>query len=194
MKLANPITITPPPITNEAGVLMTPPPIEFTTLDVTYMDNPKSKTVYARINMIPQPMLLVNATEYDSLGDYTQQFLEDRLTTLLGNNPAQTLRNLFPKTLEENPNGPGSILSGMLSSLGIQATPNCSCRRNAIAMNENGPEWCEQNMDTILGWMKTEATKRSLPFVDPVARMMVNRAISKSKRLTIQAQAKAQKQ
>jgi hypothetical protein len=50
-------------------------------------------------------------------------------------------------------------------------------------MNEKGPDWCDQNMDTILSWLKEESTKRKLPFIESVARLVVQRAIKTSRRL-----------
>ena len=71
----------------------------------------------------------------------------------------------------------------MISSMGIKSTPNCACRRHAIEMNEKGPDWCEANIDTILSWLKIESENRKLPFIEGIARMIINRAISKSRRL-----------
>jgi len=90
-----------------------------------------------------------------------------------------------PQTLEDNPNGPGTILSKMLSKIGINSTPNCSCRRRAIEMNNKGPEWCEQNLDMIVGWLKEEATKRKLPFVDFAGKLLIQRAIKLSKKAAL---------
>jgi hypothetical protein len=50
-------------------------------------------------------------------------------------------------------------------------------------MNIRGPEWCLNNLDTILAWLKEESAKRSLPFVETIAKLMVKKAISKSQRL-----------
>ena len=183
MKLNNPITITPPPMSDPNGRLMTPPSMEFTLLDVTYMDSPLMKTVSAAIRNIPGALLLVAPHEYNTFGDYTQQQIENRLREKLGDNPAQVLRSLFPQTLEEHPNGPGTILSGMISSMGIKSTPNCSCRRHALEMNNKGPDWCEANIDTILGWLKEESAKRNLPYIETVAKLIVKRAIATSRRL-----------
>ena len=101
----------------------------------------------------------------------------------MGDDVAGFLRAKFPKTLEENPNGPGSILTNMIKSIGIKSSSSCSCRRHALEMNDNGPEWCEQNISTIVSWLREESKKRGLPFVDAVGKMMVNRAIAKSKKL-----------
>jgi hypothetical protein len=50
-------------------------------------------------------------------------------------------------------------------------------------MNEQGNDWCEQNIDTIVGWLRDEAKRRGLPFVDMIGRIMVTRAIKKSRKL-----------
>ena len=50
-------------------------------------------------------------------------------------------------------------------------------------MNTNGPDWCEENLGTILDWLNEESKKRNLPFVRTVAKLMVQRAINKSRRI-----------
>lgn len=183
MKLDNEVTIYPPATSDNNGNIINPPPLIMSFLDVTYHDNPINRQLFVTIRNLPNSITLATGDEYTRLGDYTQQQAETKLRESLGTDPARVLRNLFPKTLEECPNGPGTILSGMISSLGIKSTANCSCRRHAIEMNENGPDWCEANIDTILSWLKTESENRRLPFVEAIARMMVKRAISKSRRL-----------
>lgn len=86
------------------------------------------------------------------------------------------------QTLEDFPNGPGTILSKMLSKIGINSTPNCSCRRRAMEMNNRGPEWCAENIDTIVGWLREESEKRKLPFVDFAGKLLIQRAIKVSKK------------
>lgn len=87
-----------------------------------------------------------------------------------------------PQTLEDTPNGPGTILSKMLGKIGINSTPNCSCRRRAIEMNNRGPDWCAENIDTIVGWLREEAEKRKLPFVDFAGKLLIQRAIKVSRK------------
>jgi hypothetical protein len=87
-----------------------------------------------------------------------------------------------PQTLDDSPNGPGTMLSKMLSKIGINSTPNCSCRRRAIEMNNKGPDWCEQNTDMIVGWLREEAQKRKLPFVDFAGKLLIQRAIKMSRK------------
>lgn len=160
-----------------------PDPLILDNIEISFEDRPKQKMILAKIENIPLPLVLYHGKDYDNLGDWTKKQLEEKITALLGDNPEAVLQKYFPKTLESHPNGPGTQLSNMLSSIGITSSPTCSCKQRAIIMNENGPEWCENNMDTIIGWLKEEATKRKLPFVETVARLMVKRAISKSKRL-----------
>jgi hypothetical protein len=183
MKLANKIVINPPPFTNNKDEIEYPSALEFTELEVTYHDNPTQKRVTATISQIPGEIFLLDSDMYDQAGDYTQEFIESKLVVVLGDDPASYLRSRFPKTLEENPNGPGSILTNMIKSIGIKSSSSCSCRRHALEMNDNGPEWCEQNLDTIVSWLKDESKKRGLPFIEAVGKMMVNRAIAKSKKL-----------
>jgi hypothetical protein len=109
--------------------------------------------------------------------------LEKRLTALLGDDPSSVLRALFPRTMEEDPNGPGTQLSKMIKSLGIHMSDSCSCRRHALEMNEKGNDWCENNIDTVVGWLEQEAKNRGLPFVKMVGKVMVGRAIKKSRKL-----------
>ena len=87
-----------------------------------------------------------------------------------------------PQTLEDFPNGPGTILSKMLSQIGIHSTPNCSCRRRAMEMNTRGPDWCAENIDTIVGWLREESEKRKLPFVDFAGKLLIQRSIKVSRK------------
>ena len=46
-----------------------------------------------------------------------------------------------------------------------------------------GGDWCLDNIDTVVGWLEEEAKRRGLPFVKMVGKVMVNRAVKKSKKL-----------
>lgn len=183
MILSETISITPPPYTDHTGKLINPPIMELTVLDVTYHDNPVNKIVTATIKNIPGQIVLLNDKDYINAGDYSQSFIENKLKQELTSNPAKKLRSMFPRTLEEDPDGPGTILSNMISSIGIKSSPTCSCRRHAIEMNIKGADWCENNITVILGWLKEESAKRNLPFVEVVAKLLVQRAIKTSRRL-----------
>jgi hypothetical protein len=79
--------------------------------------------------------------------------------------------------------GPGGALKSLLRSiLGITATAECSCNARAAQMDARGCEWCEANIDTIVGWLREEAEKRGLPFLDVVGRLLVRRAIRNARR------------
>jgi hypothetical protein len=77
---------------------------------------------------------------------------------------------------------PGTALKSLLAKIGITAAPNCSCQRHAAEMDARGCDWCEQNLDTIVGWLREEATKRGLPFLDAAGRLLVRRAIRNARR------------
>jgi hypothetical protein len=82
--------------------------------------------------------------------------------------------------------GPGTELKKLLKKwLGIVATPDCPCNRHAEEMDRQElahPGWCEENMDKIVGWLRTEAEKRKLPFIDAVGRRVVWWAISNARK------------
>ena len=82
----------------------------------------------------------------------------------------------------ESQHGPGTELKKLLKKVGITASPDCSCNARARLMDERGIEWCEANLDEIVGWLREEATKRGLPFVDMAGRMLVKRAIKNARR------------
>jgi len=77
--------------------------------------------------------------------------------------------------------GAGTELKKLLGKIGIYSSPNCSCNKRAATMDKNGIQWCEDNIDTIIGWLKEEATKRKLPFIEYAAKLLVKRAISNAK-------------
>jgi hypothetical protein len=74
--------------------------------------------------------------------------------------------------------GPGTELKKLLAKVGIKATPTCSCNKRAQVMDEKGAQWCRENIDTIVGWLREESEKRGLPFVDLAGKLLVKRAIS----------------
>jgi hypothetical protein len=58
--------------------------------------------------------------------------------------------------------GAGCILSRLLKRFGLEYTPGCQCENRANKMDGNGPAWCRENFDMIVGWMMEEADKRGL--------------------------------
>jgi hypothetical protein len=183
MKLSQSITIQPPPYSDNSGKIINPPEIKLEELNLVFVDNPKNKTVSVQIPPIAVSVTIWGGSEYDLIGDWTKSQAENKLETMLGDNPATYLRSLYPKTLEEHPNHPGTIISKMIKSVGIQMTDSCSCKRHALEMNEKGNDWCEQNIDTVVGWLRDEAKRRNLPFLDAIGKLLVGRAIKKSRKL-----------
>lgn len=79
--------------------------------------------------------------------------------------------------------GPGTELKGLLKLLGITSSPNCKCNSHARKMDQmeaKTPGWCEEHMDTILGWLEEQAKGRKMPFVRMAARQMVKLAIKRA--------------
>lgn len=80
--------------------------------------------------------------------------------------------------------GPGTELKKLLAGwpLRITYTPDCPCRSHAAQMDAWGCDECERRIDEIVGWLREEAHKRGLPFVDVAGRMLVRRAIRNARR------------
>lgn len=76
----------------------------------------------------------------------------------------------------------GSELKALLRRIGITAKPGCLCNRRAESMDKNGCDWCEEHIGEIVGWLREEAQKRSLPFLDAAGRLLVRRAIANARR------------
>ena len=91
-------------------------------------------------------------------------------------------RDYAPGFTPRPSSGPGTELKKLLGRIGITASPTCSCNARARQMDAFGCEWCEQNTDTITGWLREEAAKRRLPFLDAVGKLLVRRAISNARK------------
>src|SRR5699024_4347952 len=50
--------------------------------------------------------------------------------------------------------GPGTELKKLLSRIGIRALGNCQCNARAAEMDRGGADWCRENLETIVGWLK----------------------------------------
>lgn len=95
-----------------------------------------------------------------------------------------TPTTIINKSIEISPpvGGPGTELKILLENIGIKSTPTCSCNKRAKIMDDNGIDWCETNIDTIVGWLKEEAQKRNLPFIDLAGKILVKKAISNARK------------
>lgn len=83
-------------------------------------------------------------------------------------------------------NGPGMELKRLLAGfpLYIKTTPTCACNKRARYMDRMGCEWCEQNLDQIVGWLKEEHQRRKMPvpFSALAAKQVVKLAIRRARR------------
>lgn len=182
MKLEKPITLIPSRFTDKNNQVITPDPIVLEELNIIYIDNPVNNQYYISIQHTPAQIMLFEGDSYLENPDITKAQAQARLLELANNKLEPFLQQLFPRSLEDDPYGPGSILASMFSAIGIKSSPTCSCRRHALEMNQRGIEWCENNLDTICGWLQEECQKRGIPYVETVAKMVVNRAINKAKK------------
>lgn len=96
MNLNNPIIVNANPMRKKDGSYKTLPPITLKSLDFIILDDVNKKTCSVRIKPFPVPLVLWNGDSYDAAGDYTQAQLEARLLEVLGNDPAEVLKNLVP--------------------------------------------------------------------------------------------------
>jgi hypothetical protein len=80
--------------------------------------------------------------------------------------------------------GPGTELKKLLAAwpFRIVAKPTCSCNAKARAMDAKGCDWVEANEETVVGWLREEAAKRKLFFVDLAGRILVKRAIRNARK------------
>lgn len=76
----------------------------------------------------------------------------------------------------------GTHLKRLLFAIGISTSSGCKCSSRATHMDRMGNDWCEQNIETIVEWLKEEAAARGLPFISTVGRMLVRKAISNARR------------
>lgn len=78
---------------------------------------------------------------------------------------------------------PGTALKVLLAKwFGIRSNSGCGCDSRAAEMDARGPDWCEQNIDTIVGWLRDEAKQRGLPFLDAAGRLLVRKAIANARK------------
>jgi hypothetical protein len=90
--------------------------------------------------------------------------------------------SLSSPLIQAEAQGPGAELKALLGYVGITATPSCPCNQRAKVMNERGCDWCEENIDTISGWLEEEAKKRNLPYMHAAGRMLIRLAIRRARK------------
>jgi len=77
---------------------------------------------------------------------------------------------------------PGTELKKLISKFGFKPRAGCKCNQHIMDMNRRGVEWCEQNVDTIVGWLRDEAERSNIPFTKIGARILVKKAIRNVKK------------
>ena len=80
------------------------------------------------------------------------------------------------------PRGPGTELAQALAKWGFKERKGCKCRHYARLMDAKGPDWCERNIDQVVGWLKKNAKERHLPFSSLVAKRFIKGAIARSRK------------
>ena len=100
------------------------------------------------------------------------------------NCPASRTPEAIAKQQNQQNNGTGTQLEKLLRIIGITEKEGCKCGQRAAVMNSEGPDWCEQNIKTIVGWMKEEAQKRKLKllFNEKLATLLVKKAIKNARK------------
>lgn len=189
-KLKNPINlhryrnIKENPVTREK-IIIEPANYNLSELAVFFHNVPTTKMLFAIVREVDSPILMFKSEDYEKWIERgsSLQDAQNRFEEALGEHAEVFLQAHMPRTLDSDPNGPGTILSGMLEAVGIKSAPNCSCKQRAVRMNAMGNDWCEENMSEILDWLSEEAKKRRLPFIKTAAKLIVQRAIKKSRRL-----------
>jgi hypothetical protein len=76
--------------------------------------------------------------------------------------------------------GPGTELKIALRRCGIRPDLECHCDERALVMDLEGPEWCRNNLDVIVGWLAEEAARKQLAFVRKAAEILVVNAIERA--------------
>lgn len=96
----------------------------------------------------------------------------------------QCAGELHPSFAPPPDHGPGTELKKLLAAwpFYITSTESCPCNARAGEMNARGVEWCEENTETIVGWLREQAAERGLPFFDAAGRILVRRAIKLAKK------------
>jgi len=93
-----------------------------------------------------------------------------------------TLAEAVASAKEAEKFGSGTELHALLGKFGLHASRDCKCKSRVRYMNQMGADWCEANIDAIVGWLREAAEERGLPFVDIAARLLVRRAIANARK------------
>lgn len=86
--------------------------------------------------------------------------------------------------------GPGTELKKILAGwfwrlIGVRMSVNCKCQTRMRLMNAEGPQWCRENVETIVDGLREQHEQQGIrvPFVRFVARRLVMKAIRRAERM-----------
>ncbi len=85
---------------------------------------------------------------------------------------------LIKECAEHQDVSPGTALRHLIKAIGIVPTSTCECNSRMAEMNNRGPDWCREHINTIAGWMRSEAIAQNLVFLESQARWLVVLAIT----------------
>jgi hypothetical protein len=89
----------------------------------------------------------------------------------------------YPRAAKPKPKGgAGTELKKLLGRIGIRSKPSCSCNARAREMDAKGVLWCDNNLETVVGWLREESKRRRVPFVPVAGRLLIRRAIANARR------------
>ena len=92
----------------------------------------------------------------------------------------------FFQPLERVPGtGPGTYLHWLLAGWGITPDLACGCQEKAQEMDERGPAWCRDHLETIVAWLLEPARARF--FLGPLVRLAPDAARDVARQLLLQA-------
>jgi hypothetical protein len=81
--------------------------------------------------------------------------------------------------------GVGTELKALLWWFGLkpkEGGQTCKCDKRAAYMDKVGIEWCEQQFDLVIEWLREGASDLKVPFIETAARVLLKRAIANAKR------------
>jgi hypothetical protein len=85
-------------------------------------------------------------------------------------------------TFDPYSDGPGTELQKLISWFYSHENKRCKCATRIAKMNAWGPDKCEENMDTILRWLKHSAKINSVIYVESAVRLLVQLAIRRARK------------
>lgn len=77
--------------------------------------------------------------------------------------------------------GVGDTLSNIISKMGYGYSSMSRARAKITYLNKKGIDWCEQNQNIILLWLKEECIEKRIQFLDKIGKSLIRLAIKKAK-------------